>query len=602
MSNNVKKITAKYNNDANRLIDILKDIQALEGFISKESITAIALELAVSQVDIEQTLSFYHFFKTKPGGKYTVYLNESVVAEMHGRASIKNAFEKEAGCAFGSVSKDGLIGLYNTACIGMNDQEPAALINDVVFTSLTPDKVKKIVAGMREGKPVKQMVLQYGDGANGSDLIRSMVNNNIRKKGAVIFVGFAMGSAIKKCLSLDADAALFELKKSNLRGRGGAGFPTGMKWEFLKKALDPEKYIICNADEGEPGTFKDRVILTEVPGLMFEGMVIAGYITGAQQGILYLRNEYLYLKKYLEQVLSDYRSKNLLGKAVAGWQDFNFDIEIRMGAGAYICGEESGLIESVEGKRGEPRIRPPFPVEKGYLGKPTVVNNVETLCAASRIMLNGAEWFRSMGTDQSAGTKVLSISGDCERPGIYELAWGVTVSGILEMAGAHETKAVVVGGPSGTIIGPDKFSRKICYVDLATGGSIIIIGKDRDLLKIVKNFADFFCDESCGSCTPCRAGNLIIRNTVQKILDGHGVASDLDMLVELGAIMKATNRCGLGQTSANPVVYAIQNLSEEIKARLRTDTDYDKGFDLAAAIVESCEYVKREPLIEKEHA
>ncbi|HPP48745.1 MAG TPA: NADH-ubiquinone oxidoreductase-F iron-sulfur binding region domain-containing protein, partial [Spirochaetota bacterium] len=406
------------------------------------------------------------------------------------------------------------------------------------------------------------------------------------------------GSAIKAALSKKPEDVIEEVKIANLRGRGGAGFPTGMKWEFCRKAEGAKHYVICNADEGEPGTFKDRVILTELPHMLFEGMAIAGYAVGAQEGIIYLRAEYLYLKKYLEKVLEDLRAKNILGKNIAG-KGFDFDIRIQMGAGAYVCGEESALIESAEGKRGEPRNRPPFPVQKGYLGYPTTVNNVETLCCAVRIMLEGGEWFAKMGTAQSKGTKLLSVSGDCQNPGIYEVEFGTTVNTLLEMVGGRTAKAVQVGGPSGTCISKKDFGRRICFDDLATGGSIIIIGPDRDLFEIVHNFMDFFVEESCGWCVPCRAGNVILKQKLEKIMSGKASTKDVQELEDWCKIVKATSRCGLGQTSPNPIYTTIQNFREMYEAKVKKDTDYVSTFDLLAAVEESCKAAGRIPKVEE---
>lgn len=595
MAMDLKGICDKYRNDAGLLMDILRDVQTEYRCISDDAVAQIADSVGLSTVDVEQTVTFYHFYTKENAGKYSVYLNESAVAEMNGRSAVAEAFERAAGCSFGSISECGKIGLYNTACIGMNDQEPAALINGFVFTKLTPDKVASIVAELRAGKSLCDLVTEYGDGANSNDQIKAMVNNNIQKKGAVILGDYEKGAALAKCVKLDPVSVINEVKKSNIRGRGGAGFPTGMKWDFCSKAVDKERYIVCNADEGEPGTFKDRVILTEKPELVFEGMAIAGYAVSASQGIVYLRGEYIYLLNHLENVLAQMRSNNLLGKNIAGKNGFDFDIKIQMGAGAYVCGEESALLESAEGRRGEPRIRPPFPVECGYLNKPTSINNVETYCCAARIIEKGADWFKGFGNTNSTGTKLLSVSGDCAKPGVYEVEWGLTIGELLDMVGADTPKAVQVGGPSGNCIGPKEYGRKICFNDLATGGSIIVIGKERNLLEIVQNFVNFFVDESCGSCAPCRAGNAIVSNLLDKIVSGNGVAADLDTLLSLGKTMKTTNRCGLGQTSANPVVTTIQNLREEYEAVLKEDSPYTHGFDIESAVADSCEYVGRTP-------
>ncbi len=596
MKAKLESIIKTYKTDPTRLMDILLDIQSEFGLIPQEAVKIISAQLGISQVDVEQTISFYHFFTTKPVGKYTVYLNDNVVSNMMGRKAIAAAFEKEVGCKFGETTADGLIGLHNTACIGMNDQEPAAIINGHVFTNLTADKVKELVTAFKEGKKVSSLISAYGDGSNSSETLITMVNSNIRRKGAVIFSEYETGTALKKVIAMKQDDVINEVKASNIRGRGGAGFPTGMKWEFCKKATG-EHYILCNADEGEPGTFKDRVILTEKAALLFEGMTIAGYAIGAKQGILYLRNEYKYLKAHLEKTLNDLKKKNLLGDAISGKKDFSFSIRIQFGAGAYVCGEESALIESCEGKRGEPRNRPPFPVQKGYMNQPTVINNVETLCSVVRIIEKGSSWYKSMGTQGSSGTKLLSISGDCKYPGIYEIEWGMTIKDMLVMAGAERTMAVQVAGPSGRCIAPNEFNKKIAYEELATGGAMIIIGNNRNLLKdVVLNFTNFFIDESCGSCVPCRALMPVLREKFLKLLNGNGREEDIDELERLGKMMKTLNRCGLGQTAANPILTTIENFREKYQALIRAYEDEKVfSFDMAASVQESCNAVNRKP-------
>lgn len=587
MVTSVTSILEKYNRDKTRLMDILLEIQEAFGYISSDAVNEIARCCNISTVDVQQTISFYHFFTQKPTGKYTVYLNNSVVANMMGREQIKETFERETGTKFGQVSEDGLFGLFDTSCIGMNDQEPSAIINGKVFTNLTPFRVKELVRGMREGKDVEELMVEgYGDGNNGNKLVRSMVMNNIRRKGPILDDNYTPGIVIwKKLPTMTPEQVIAEVKASNIKGRGGAGFPTGLKWEFCRRAKGDRKFIFCNADEGEPGTFKDRVILTERPKLLFEGMVIAAYAVGATEGILYVRHEYKYLQKHLESILQGARERNLLGKDIGGIKGFNFDIRIQFGAGAYVCGEESALIESAEGKRGEPRDRPPFPVEKGYLDYPTVVNNVETLCAVVKVMLNGGEWYRSFGTQDSTGTKLLSVSGDCKYPGVYEVEWGFSVYDILGMVGATpDVQAVQVGGPSGTLLAPVEFRRILGYEDLATGGSIIIFGKHRDLLKdVVLNFTEFFIDESCGSCSTCRIMPVVLRNKLVKILNGKGVIKDIDDMLEWAKVLKAS-RCGLGQTAANPIVSSIKNFRHLYEQRVRMDTDFDSGFNLAESV------------------
>ena len=591
----VKKVANNYQKDPTKMLDVIRDTQAELGQVSDEAIKAIAKEMNVSTVDVEGVVTFYHFFSKKPVGKYAVYLNNSAVSVMKGCYQIAKVFEQEVGCKFGEVSADGKIGLHYTSDIGMNDQEPAAIINGVIFTSLTSDKVKAIVADMKAGKAVKYMVKEYGDGKNQAELIKAMVKNNIQKKGPVLFAPFTPGSALKKALSMTPEQVIEEVKISNLRGRGGAGFPTGMKWDFTRQAKGDKKYIVCNGDEGEPGTFKDRVIFTEIPEMMFEGMAIAGYAIGADEGLLYLRGEYMYLKNYLEDVLSKMRQQGILGKNAGGKAGFNFDIKIQMGAGAYVCGEESALIESAEGKRGEPRNRPPFPAQRGFMGKPTSVNNVESFCCAARIILEGGEWFAKMGTAQSKGTKLLSVSGDCKKPGIYEVEFVTTIQTLLEECDGRGAKAVQVGGPSGVCVDKSKFGQRICYDDLATGGSIIVIGPDRDLFEVVHNFMEFFEEESCGWCTPCRVGNQILLHKLEKVMSGHGTETDLKEMEQWCVTVKSMSRCGLGQTSPNPIYTTLKNFREMYEAKIQKGKDYATEFDLAAAVKDSCAVVGRKP-------
>jgi len=596
MSKSVKSIVEKYNKDKGRLLDILLDIHEGHGYLSKESIAEVSNELGISEVDVIQTASFYHFFSLKPVGKYTIYLNNSAVSIMMGRAEVAAAFEKETGIKFGQVTPDGLIGLYNTSCIGMSDQEPAAIINNRIFTKLTPFRVKEIIRDIRQEKNVDDMFsASYGDGRNSSELIRAVINNNIMKKGPLLDGNYKIGEALKKVLNMSPEEAIGEIKTSNLRGRGGAGFPTGLKWEFCRNSSGDSKYIFCNADEGEPGTFKDRVILTEMPMLLLEGMVIAGYAVGAGEGIIYVRYEYKYLQKYLEDTLLRFREQNYVGKDICGKKGFNFDLRIQYGAGAYVCGQETALLESAEGNRGEPRDAPPFPVEKGYFSMPTAVNNVETLCAVVKIILNGSEWYREFGTNESSGTKLISVSGDCRYPGVYEIEWGISLNDILDMAGASDVQAVHVGGPSGVLIAPNEFNRKLGYEDLATGGAIIIISNKRDLLSdIVLNSMEFFIEESCGSCSTCRIVPRLLETKLRKVIRGRAIMQDIDDMADWGKILKAS-RCGLGQTAANPILSSIKNFRNLYEEKVQKNKDFDSNFDLNAAIKESCEAVNRIP-------
>lgn len=383
------------------------------------------------------------------------------------------------------------------------------------------------------------------------------------RKGPVLFSKYNRGDAIKKALKMGREDILFELKSSKLKGRGGAGFPTSTKWMLTAAAKAEEKFLVCNADEGEPGTFKDRVLLTEYPELVFDGMVIGGFTIGSKLGMVYLRGEYEYMRKYLEDYLEQMRKDNLLGKNILG-SGFDYDIEIRMGAGAYVCGEETALIESLEGNRGEARNRPPYPVNTGYNGRPTSVNNVETLAAVAHIVTKGGDWYAKVGTDKSSGSKLFSVSGDCEKPGVYELPWGTKISELLKLVGAKDTKAVQIGGASGVCIDASKFDRTLAYEDLATGGSVMIFGKNRDMLKVLKNFMEFFVEESCGQCTPCRIGNTKLLEGVEMIERGEFTFDYINKLKELGTTMQAASKCGLGQSSPNSFISILENFKDEI--------------------------------------
>ncbi|MBL1211912.1 MAG: iron hydrogenase [Ignavibacteriae bacterium] len=393
------------------------------------------------------------------------------------------------------------------------------------------------------------------------------MNTEIKKterQGAVLFTEYERGIAIKKAVSMNREDILYEIKMSKLKGRGGAGFPASTKWMLTAAAVSDKKYIVCNADEGEPGTFKDRVLLAEYPELVFDGMVIAGYVIGAKEGIVYLRGEYEYMLASLEDYLQAMRDENLLGKNIGGREGFDYDIEIRLGNGAYICGEETALIESLEGHRGEARNRPPFPVTTGFKGKPTVVNNVETLACVTKIVQNGGEWFRAHGTDKSTGSKLFSVSGDCKKPGVYELPWGTKISELLKIVGAENTKAVQVGGASGHCLSKDQFDRTLAYEDAGTGGSIMVFNESRDMLKVLKNFMEFFVEESCGQCTPCRIGNTKLLEGVEMIERNDFTFSYINKLKELGRTMQVASKCGLGQSSPNSFISILENFKDEI--------------------------------------
>ncbi len=587
----VSAICREYGADAGRMIDITRTVQAELGCVSTEAVGIISALTGAILADVESSVSFYSFLSSEQKGRVVIRVSDDVPDRMAGFQRVLDAFADELGIQPGETTEDGAFTLETTACIGLSDQAPAALINNVPVTDLSSDRAQEIVRELRRHMDPRRLVHKLGDGNNAHPLIHSMVHNNIRGAGSILFTPYNRGEAIRKALSMSPVEVIRAVKTARLRGRGGAGFPTGMKWEFTRGARGDRKFIICNADEGEPGTFKDRVLLTERSDRVFAGMTIGGYAIGASEGIVYLRAEYEYLRLFLEAQLEKRREDGLLGENVLGHEGFDFDIRIQMGAGAYICGEETALVNSCEGRRGDPRNRPPFPAQNGYLDCPTSVNNVETLCCVTKILETGPATFSEYGTHQSWGTKLLSISGDVRQPGIYEVPFGVTLGDVLEMCEAEDPVAVQVGGPSGQMVGPDEFGREICFDDLPTGGSLIVFGPERDLLGVVEAFMDFFAEESCGYCTPCRVGNVLLRDAVARVRKGRMEPADLDEMESLAETVRKTSRCGLGQTSPNPILSTLKNfrplydaLVEEAPEGRRRSFDLDDALRTAAAI------------------
>jgi len=394
-----------------------------------------------------------------------------------------------------------------------------------------------------------------------------MLTTDISK---MTFAKVKTGEGLKRALRMSPEEIIGLIAESGLKGRGGAGFPTDIKWKLAAAVADDLKYVVCNADEGEPGTFKDRVIMTEFADLMFDGMTIGGRAIGARKGIVYLRGEYTYLRSFLQSKLAARRKDGLLGSNILGTEGFNFNIEIRMGAGAYVCGEETALIESLEGQRGEPRNRPPFPVNTGFMGHPTIVNNVETFTWVPCIVTKGAKWFHDIGTEKSSGLKMFSVSGDCGKHGVFEFPMGITVKELLEKVEGTGAKAVQAGGASGRCVPSSEFDRTIAFEDVPTGGSIIVIGPDRDMLEVARNFMEFFVDESCGQCTPCREGNAKLLEGIDLLRKGRCSMKYLRELCALGETMQMASKCGLGQSSPNAFLSIVANFKDEIMGRSET--------------------------------
>ncbi len=587
----VTAVTDKHNRDGTRLMQILREVQEAHGWLPPEAITAIASAIGWPRAKVESTAGFYSFFHTEPRGRYRVLWSDNITDRMLGNMGLMDALCKKLWLEPGRVSEDGLVSVDTTSCTGMCDQGPAVLVNYRAIPAMTMERVDQMVDLIGKQVPLADWPAEW-----------FAVRDNVRRADILLNNDMAPGVALAACFARGPEdaieaasnerswregvhahtqgpsATLDEIKKSNLRGRGGAGFTTGVKWEACRHAPGETRYVVCNADEGEPGTFKDRVLLARQADAVVEGMSLAAFATGADAGFVYLRGEYAFLLPHLEAVLARRRAAGLLGDG--------FDITIHVGAGAYVCGEESALIESLEGKRGTPRIRPPFPVEHGYLGRPTSVNNVETFCAAAHISLRGGAWWAGIGTPKSTGTKIHSISGDCERPGLYEYPFGTRVETLLIDCGARDTQAVQVGGPSGTCLSASEFGRRICFEDVPTAGALMVFDRSRDMFEVVRNFAQFFAHESCGFCTPCRVGTELVVRRLDKLAAGRGSRHDVEVLYELDKLMHGATHCGLGGAACNPLRDTIAKFRPSYERHLKS-LHFEPGFDLDAELSEA---------------
>lgn len=481
---------------------------------------------------------------------------------------------------------DGNLKVRKTGCLGLCGLGPNVLIypGEIFYNRVKPEDVEEIVGKTRAGEVVTRLLYEDKDGveykslkdipffktqtfiarANIGEIDPEVIEDYIAAGGY-----FGLFSALKK----SQDEVVDIVTKSGIRGRGGAGFPTGKKWAFAKASESGEKYVVCNADEGDPGAFMDRSIMESNPHAIIEALEIAGYAIGASRGIVYVRAEYPLAGERLEKAIIDAKKLGLLGDGIFE-TNFCFDIEIKYGASAFVCGEETALLRSCEGKRGEPTKKPPYPAVRGYLGKPTIINNVETLACIPQIVLKGADWFRGIGTEGSKGTKVFALSGHVNNTGLFELPMGTTINQIIEVCGGgvkggKALKAVLVGGPSGGCIPKKLCDTDIDYESLTKSGAMmgsggmIVLGEDACMVDIAKFFLTFSVDESCGKCTPCRIGNKRMLEILTKITEGKAKESDLDELEEIANYTKENSLCGLGQTSPNPVLSTLHFFRDE---------------------------------------
>lgn len=571
----VGRLADLHGNEPTALLQVLRGVQKQNNWISPQAADLVADRLGVRRVDVDALVEFYAFLSDRPRGEFDIRISDNIVDQMAGSRTLLERLCSGFGIEPGVTRADGRVSVDTCSCIGMSDQGPAALVNGRTITRITAERAAALIDLVERQEPMEQWPSEF-----------FQVDDNIRRGQTLLHPDFAIGAALHWAKQRGSEDVLVEMMGSGLRGLGGAGFRTSEKWLICRNTEATERYVVCNADEGEPGTFKDRVLLQSFADQVFEGMTLCAKVIGARKGFLYLRAEYEYLVPSLQDTLQCRRSSSLLGGCILGEHGFDFDIEIHLGAGAYICGEESALIESLEGKRGIPRIRPPYPVTRGYLGKPTVVNNVETFAAAARIAVYGGDCHAQVGTANSKGTKLLSVSGDCERPGIYEYPWGVTVQQVLRDCGGEQAIAVQVAGPAGHLLSRKQFFLHLAYEELATGGSFMVFGPERDLLDVVANFTAFFKHESCGFCTPCRVGTSLLDDLINKARAGHATRRDLDEMAALADLLRDASHCGLGNTAGNPVRDSLEGFAETYRTRLASD-DFQPSFDLEQSLGEA---------------
>jgi NADH-quinone oxidoreductase subunit F len=535
------------------LLPALHAAQRLYGWLPQEVAAEVARSLKVPLADVHGVIEFYSLFYNEPVGKRIIRVCTDPACALKGADGLLQHLCSHHGIEPNGTTPDLSLTVESSPCLGLCEQAPA------VWT-------------MDDGR------WTVGDGSAEMDRPRSAVYGPIRLltvhcgNGTMSLAKYGEYAALKKALTMKPEDVIAEIKSAGLVGRGGAAFPTGVKWEGAAKADGDQKYVVCNADESEPGTFKDRVLLLDDPHRTIEGMCIAAHAIGATKGYIYVRGEYPYILSPLERALTEAREAGYLGE--------RFDIEVRLGAGAYICGEETALFESIEGRRGFPRVKPPFPTTNGLFDQPTVINNVETLCNVPLIITEGAAGYRRIGTEKSPGPKLFCVSGDVAKPGLYEVPFGVTLRELLEMAGNvvrsdtphsqdsaeyHSApQAILFGGAAGAFATSAHLDVKLTFEDLrATGlplgsGVVMVFNESRDLRDVLKRLGKFFAHESCGKCYPCQMGTQRQMEILDRIAAGNVLEGDLQRLQDVGWTMTDASLCGLGQTAAGAVLSAIK--------------------------------------------
>jgi NADH:ubiquinone oxidoreductase subunit F (NADH-binding)/NADH:ubiquinone oxidoreductase subunit E len=541
-------------------LPVLQSVQAANySFLPKPLLGAVADALQVNDARIYGVASFYSLLSTQPRASKVLRVCDGSVCMLQ-RAESVQASIRAAGA-------DGEWAVERCSCLGLCDRAPAVLRGDEPCGPVSPASAGDVL----NGSPCGTMPC-YTEPLTGEVRVALARIGQIDPESVESALQAGAYRALDTALDGTPEAVLDAVDRSGLRGCGGAGFPTGRKWRMVAQASGLQKYVVCNADESEPGTFKDRVLLESDPHLLLEGLALAGYAVGASEGIVYLRGEYEWIVRRLERALAQAEERGWLGRNIRG-SAFSFRVHVHRGAGAYICGEESALLESLEGRRGEPRIRPPYPATSGYHGHPTLVNNVETLCLVPPIFLRGPEWFRSWGTADSPGTKVFAVTGFVNRPGAFEAPLGITLRQVVETFGGglrsgSRFKAALTGGAAGTFVPPPMLDVPIDFDSAQQGvalgsGAMLILDESVSVPHALTWLLHFFEAESCGKCTPCREGTREARLICERIVKGRGSVEDLAELKRLAHLMKLASLCGLGQSVAWPVESALRYFSEE---------------------------------------
>ena len=533
------------------LMPALHAVQRIYGWLPEQVAAEVAKSQQVPLADVHGVIEFYSMFYNKPVGKRIIRVCVDQACALKGGDGVLAHLCQHHKIQPGQTTDDESLTIESAPCLGLCDHAPAALVNDEAETDISADlhHYDMGIPASRVFGSVRELTLNCGNGR------------------PTPLVEYGEYPAFQKALSLPPEGIVAEIKASGLVGRGGAAFPTGVKWEGALKAPGSQKYVVCNADESEPGTFKDRVLLLDDPHRVIEGMLIAGYAIGASRGYIYLRGEYPYIYPVLETALLEARQAGLLGEDIRN-SGYSFDIELRLGAGAYICGEETALFESIEGKRGFPRVKPPFPTTNGLFDQPTVINNVETLCNVPLIIEKGAGDYRKIGTDKSPGPKLFCLSGDVARPGVYEIPFGATLRELMEMAGGvpdnKKIQAILFGGAAGAFATPEQLDVKLTFEDLRAAGLplgsgvVMVFDETRDLRDVLKRLGRFFAHESCGKCYPCQLGTQRQKEILDRLAEGKSLPDDAERLQDVGWTMTDASLCGLGQTAAGAVLSALK--------------------------------------------